>query len=210
MKNRKLVLSTGNMNKVREIQEMLIDLPIEVVSKKDVNLDHIDVVEDGTTLRENSIKKAVALSQHTEYMVMADDSGLFVDALNGEPGVYSNRYAGLEGDDGANNDKLILAMKDVELENRGAKFLTVITLITEDKEIITIDGELKGYIGFQLNGDKGFGYDPLFIPEDFDQTFAVLGKAVKNVISHRARALDEMKKVLTNLLEDDMDENISS
>lgn len=210
MKNRKLVLSTGNMNKVREIKEMLIDLPIEVVSKSDVNLAHIEVVEDGTTLRENSIKKAVALSKHTEYMVMADDSGLFVDALNGEPGVYSNRYAGFEGDDNANNNKLVDVLKDVELENRGAKFLTVITLITEDKEIITIDGELHGTIGFQLNGDKGFGYDPLFIPDGFDQTFAVLGKEVKNVISHRAIALGEMKKLLTNLLEDDNDENLTS
>ena len=210
MKNRKLVLSTGNKNKVREIREMLIHLPIEVLSKDDVNLGNIDVVEDGISLKENSIKKAQALSQHTDFMVMADDSGLFVDALNGEPGVYSNRYAGFEGDDRANNIKLLDAMKDIEPSKRTAKFLTVITLVTEDKEVITINGELHGTIGFELIGDKGFGYDPLFIPEGYNQTFAVLGKEVKNKISHRARALEEMKKILTNLLEDDIDENNSS
>lgn len=210
MINRKLVLSTGNMNKVREIKDILIDLPIEVMSKNDVYLGHIDVVEDGTTLSENSIKKAKALSEHTDFMVIADDSGLFVDALNGDPGVYSNRYAGEEGNDEANNIKLLDALKDIGKSNRKAKFETVIALVTEDKEVITIYGEVAGSIAFENMGDNGFGYDPLFIPEGYDQSFAQLGKDIKNKISHRARALEEMKKVLTKLLEDDSHEDYSS
>lgn len=210
MIKRRLVLSTGNKNKVYEIKDILKDLPIEVVSKDDMDLGHIDIVEDGTTLSENSIKKARVLSEHTDYMVMADDSGLFVDALNGDPGVYSNRYAGEEGDDSANNIKLLDALKNVQINNRTAKFITVIALVTEDKEIITITGEVKGRIGFENTGINGFGYDPLFLPEDYDKTFAELGEDIKNKISHRAKALEEMKKVIAKLLEDDNYEDNSS
>lgn len=210
MITRKLVLSTGNKNKVYEIKEILKDLPIEVLSKDDVGLGHVNVIEDGTTLTENSVKKAVALSEHTDYMVMADDSGLFVDSLNGDPGVYSNRYAGEEGNDLANNIKLLDAMKNIPTEERGAKFLTLISLVTEDKEVITIQGQLLGSVGTELQGDKGFGYDPLFIPKGYDKTFALLGQEIKNSISHRAQALKEMKAVITKLLEDDENENNSS
>ena len=210
MIKRKLVLSTGNKNKVHEIKEILKDLPIEVVSKDDVDLGHIDVVEDGISLSENSIKKAKVLSEYTNYMVMADDSGLFVDALNGEPGIYSNRYAGQEGNDKANNIKLLNALKDIELKERTAKFITVIALVTEDKEIITMSGEVLGTIGFENIGYNGFGYDPLFVPKGYDKTFAELGEDIKNNISHRAKALEEMKKVITKLLEDDCYEDNSS
>ena len=210
MIKRMLILSTGNKNKVREIKEILKELPIEVVSKDDINLGHIDVVEDGITLSENSIKKARTLSEYTEYMVMADDSGLFVDALNGDPGVYSNRYAGFEGDDNANNIKLLAALKDIEIEERTAKFITVIALVLEDKEIITMTGEIKGSIAVENMGSNGFGYDPLFIPEGYDRSFAQLGHEIKNEISHRAKALEELKKIITKLLEDDSDENNSS
>ena len=210
MIKRMLILSTGNKNKVREIKEILKELPIEVVSKDDINLGHIDVVEDGTTLSENSIKKARTLSEYTEYMVMADDSGLFVDALNGDPGVYSNRYAGFEGDDNANNIKLLAALKDIEIEERTAQFITVIALVLEDKEIITMTGEIKGSIAVENMGSNGFGYDPLFIPEGYDRSFAQLGHEIKNKISHRARALEELKSIITKLLEDDSNENNSS
>lgn len=202
MVNRKIIISTGNKNKVLEIKKMLKDLPIEVLSKDEINLSHIDVIEDGMTLSENSIKKAKALSEHTDFMVMADDSGLFVDALNGDPGIHSNRYAGEGGNDTANNIKLLDALKNIEGSKRTAKFQTAITLITEEKEIITMTGEVRGTIGTELIGDIGFGYDPLFIPEGYDQTFGVLGEEIKNTISHRARALEEMKKVLTKLFED--------
>lgn len=210
MINRTLILSTGNVNKVDEIKKILKDLPIEVLSKADINLSHIDVVEDGTTLSENSIKKAQELSQHTNYMVMADDSGLFVDALNGEPGVYSSRYAGEEGNDKKNNKKLLESLKNITPPNRSAKFITVIALVTEDKKTITITGEVLGDIGYEPIGSNGFGYDPLFIPKEYDKTFGELGEEIKNVISHRAKALEEMKVVLTKLFEDDSDEDNSS
>ena len=210
MINRKLILSTGNMNKVDEIKKILKDLPIEVLSKADINLSHIDVIEDGTSLSENSLKKALELSKHTDYMVMADDSGLFVDALNGEPGVYSSRYAGEEGNDAKNNMKLLNALKNIESPNRTAKFMTVIALVTEDKKTITILGEVLGEIGLELVGTNGFGYDPLFIPKGYDKTFGELGEDIKNVISHRARALEEMKIVLTKLFEDENNEDTSS
>lgn len=200
MKYRRLVLSTNNEHKVEEIKDILKELPIEVFSKKDIDMANFEVEEDGDTLEENSIKKAKALANRVDYMVMADDSGLFVDFLNGAPGVYSSRYAGEEGNDNKNNTKLLEELKDVSLENRTASFFTVIALVTEEKEVFTIKGECKGYINFQAKGDNGFGYDPLFMPLGYDKTFAELGNDVKNKISHRARALEGMKNLLSNLI----------
>ncbi|HLR21076.1 MAG TPA: XTP/dITP diphosphatase [Tissierellaceae bacterium] len=203
MENNKLILSTNNTNKVEEIKDILKDLPIEVLSKKDIDMGNLEVVEDGDTLEANSEKKAKILSSKIEYMVMADDSGLFVDSLNGEPGVYSSRYGGEEGNDKKNNEKLLNEMKDVSIERRTAKFKTVIALIKDREETIFIRGECKGYIGLKPEGDKGFGYDPLFIPEGYDKTFAQLDNDVKNKISHRAKALEKIKDVLTDLIKDD-------
>lgn len=203
MKKRKLVVSTGNQHKVEEIKNILKGLSIEVVSKKDVGLGGLDVIEDGETLEENSLKKAKALADLLDYMVLADDSGLFVEILNGEPGVYSSRYAGEEGNDKKNNIKLLNQLKGIPLEKRDAKFKSVIALITEDKEIIIVNGECKGKIGFEPKGNNGFGYDPLFTPEGYDNTFGELGEEIKNKISHRAKALEKLKKVLENILEVD-------
>ncbi|MBU5427517.1 XTP/dITP diphosphatase [Tissierella pigra] len=200
MNKRKLVLSTGNKHKVEEIKNILKDLPIEVVTKHDVGLGDLEVVEDGNTLEENSIKKAKTLAEKLDYMVLADDSGLFVDILNGEPGVYSSRYAGEEGNDKKNNQKLLETLKDVPLENRTAKFEAVIALVTEDKELIVVKGQCKGTIGFKEEGNNDFGYDPLFTPNGYNKTFAELGEDIKNKISHRAKALDEMKKVIKEII----------
>jgi XTP/dITP diphosphohydrolase len=200
MKKRKLVLSTGNSHKVEEIKDILKDLPIEVLTKKDVGLGDLDVVEDGKTLEENSIKKAKALAEKLDYMVLADDSGLFVDRLNGEPGVYSSRYAGEEGNDKKNNQKLLEELKDIPLKDRTANFQAVIALVTEQKEIIVVKGQCNGTIGLKEEGNNDFGYDPLFIPEGYDKTFAELGEEIKNKISHRAKALDEMKKAIKDII----------
>ena len=164
MISRKLILSTNNRHKVEEIKNILKGLPIEVLSKQDVGLD-FEVDEDGQTLEENSLKKAQALAARVDYMVMADDSGLFVDALDGAPGVYSSRYAGEEGNDENNNLRLLEELKDVPLEERGARFITVMSLITEDKEVFTIKGECKGHIGLR-QGSKGFGYAPCLYQKD--------------------------------------------
>lgn len=203
MENRTLVLSTNNKHKVEEIKDILKELPIDVLSKKDIGLEDFEVVEDGSTLEENSVKKAKALAEKTEYMVLADDSGLFVDRLNGDPGVYSSRYAGEEGNDKKNNEKLLKEMKDIPLEKRSARFKTVIALVTEEKEVITIKGECEGQIEFEPRGDNDFGYDPLFTPEGYDKTFAQLDGEIKNSISHRAKALEKVKEVLIEVLKDD-------
>lgn len=210
LKDRKIVLSTDNKHKIKEIKDILKDLNIEVLSKEDIGLKSLSVEEDGRTLKENSIKKARALKEKTPYMVMADDSGLFVDALNGQPGVYSSRYAGADGDDRANNEKLLLNMKNLPLEKRGASFFTVISIITEEGEVITVEGECKGHIAFKLKGDNDFGYDPLFVPAGYNKTFAELDSQIKNRISHRALALENIKDKLKSLLKDDQSEDISS
>ncbi|NLY86241.1 MAG: XTP/dITP diphosphatase [Tissierellia bacterium] len=202
MKYRKLVLSTGNEHKVEEIRKILEGLPIEVLSKKDIGLGNIDIVEDGNTLEENSIKKAKGLAEKLDYMVLADDSGLFVDILNGEPGVYSSRYGGEEGNDKKNIEKLLQKLKDIPMEERKAKFMAVMALITEDKEIIIVKGECKGTIGFEPKGRNGFGYDPLFIPDGYTKTFGELDENIKNKISHRAKALEKLREKILQLLED--------
>ena len=187
-------------NKVKEIAYMLRDMNIEVISKKDIGLGDLEVIEDGNTLEDNSILKARALAEKVDYkyIVMADDSGLFVDKLNGEPGVYSSRYAGEEGNDDKNNKKLLETLKDAE--ERKAKFKTVIVLITENKETLVVEGECKGTIGLTVKGTNGFGYDPLFIPEGFIETFGELGEDIKNQISHRAKALEKLKNEIEKII----------
>lgn len=203
MKDRKLVLSTDNKHKIKEIKDILKDLDIEVLSKAEIGLKNFNVVEDGSTLEENSIKKAKALKEKTSFMVMADDSGLFVESLDGDPGVYSARYAGEEGNDAKNNEKLLEKMKDIPLEKRKASFFSVIAIITEEDEVLTAKGECKGHIGFKASGFNDFGYDPLFIPQGYEKTFAELSSDIKNKISHRSRALEEIKETMKNLLEDE-------
>lgn len=206
---RKLILSTGNKNKVEEIKDILKDLPIKVLSKDEVGINNLHVVEDGSTLEENAIKKAKALKDKVDGMVMADDTGLFVDYLNGEPGINSARYSGEEGNDEKNIEKLLGKLEGVPMEKRRATFKTVIALITEDNRTITVQGECKGYIGFEKKGQSGFGYDPLFIVEGYGRTFAELGEVIKNKISHRAKALENLRKEIVNILEDDGNEDTS-
>ncbi len=201
MKNRVLVVSTGNKNKLKEIKEILEGLPIKVISKDEIDLGNFDVVEDGNSLEENSFKKAKALSELTEYMVLADDTGLFVDALNGQPGVYSSRYAGEEGNDFKNRKKLLEEMKGIPLKERTAKFKTVIALITEEKEPILVEGTCKGIISLEERGQKGFGYDPVFIPDGYKGSFSEIGIETKNKISHRGKALDKLRERLESMLE---------
>lgn len=136
MSKRILVLSTGNENKVKEIKHILKDLKIEVLSKKDVNLENLEIIEDGETLEENSLKKAKTLADRTGYMVMADDTGLFVDALGGEPGVHAARYAGEEVNDKKNNEKLLSKLKGKSLEERKARFWMLSLLSQKIKKFI--------------------------------------------------------------------------
>ncbi|MBZ2175475.1 RdgB/HAM1 family non-canonical purine NTP pyrophosphatase [Schnuerera sp. xch1] len=208
MKRRSLILSTGNPNKVEEIKNILRNLPIDVISKDKIGFKGFEVEEDGNTLEENAIKKAQSLVGKVDGIIMADDTGLFVDHLNGEPGINSARYSGANATSEKNIIKLLNKLEDVPMEKRTATFKTVIALITEKGNIITVTGECKGYIGFELRGNSGFGYDPLFIVEGYNKTFAELGD-IKNKISHRAKALDKLKVEVMNILKDDVYENSS-
>lgn len=203
MKNKKIILSTGNIDKIEEIKDILKDLPFYIYSKNEVGLGDLEVEEDGDTLEENAIKKAMAISERIDGIVIADDTGLFVDKLNGAPGVYSSRYAGEDVSYEDNNRKLLKELEGTPSEERTAKFQTVIAIVTEDKKIKTVYGECRGRIDFEVKGSEGFGYDPLFIVDGYGKTFAQLGEEVKNKISHRAKALEKLKKELEKLAGDD-------
>ena len=197
---RKLVLSTSNKNKVNEIREILKELPVEILSKEDAGLGHLEVIEDGDTLELNSLKKARTLKELTPYMVMADDSGLFVDALGGDPGVYSSRYGGEDGNDKLNNETLL---KNLKNNDRTAAFRSVIALIDENGNEYVMEGVCRGTLLEEEKGSSGFGYDPLFVPEGYNKSFAEMPYEIKNSISHRRRAIDGLKEILTRLLGDE-------
>lgn len=193
---REIVLSTDNINKLREIREILEDLDIKIYGKSDIEGLDFEVIEDGDTLYDNALKKASAMAERVDYAVLSDDTGLFVKALNGEPGVHSARYAS-EHDDKKNREKLLNNLKDKE--DRSAYFKTEIILIDEDKNIIPIEGVCPGKISLEERGDNGFGYDSIFIPNGFDKTFAEMSHEEKNQISHRSRALKNLRDKISNL-----------
>jgi len=190
------VLATNNKKKVEEMRHIigLMDKETRLYSLKDFP-EFEEAVEDGDTFEANAVKKAEHVAMHTKMTAIADDSGLAVDALNGEPGVYSARYAGEGADDAANNKKLLEALKDVPDEKRGARFVCCIAIATKEG-VETFTGYVKGRIGREPRGISGFGYDPLFYPEGKKMTFAEIGRDEKNVISHRAMALRELQKYL--------------
>ena len=182
----KLLIATGNRHKFQEISAILKFPHLSLVSLRAL-ADIPQVVEDGATFEANAVKKAVTLARFTGLWTMADDSGLEVDALNGEPGVWSARYAGEPSDDAANNRKLLSNLKGVA--NRRARFRCVIALADPDGKARTVSGACEGSLLTAVKGVGGFGYDPLFVPDGYDQTFAELSPEIKNTISHRARAL---------------------
>lgn len=203
MENKRLIVASGNPHKIEEIKDILKDLPIEVFSKDEVGLKDLEVIEDKATLEENAIKKAKEISKRTEGIVIADDTGLFVDKLNERPGIYSARYAGENATYQDNNKKLLKELEEVSTDERTARFKTVIALVINDSDVRTLYGECEGKIAFSPKGDKGFGYDPLFIVKNYAKTFAELGEEVKNKISHRAKALKKLREELENILKDE-------
>jgi len=200
----KLIVATNNEHKLAEIRSML-DGKMEVLSLKDINLD-ADIEETGTTLEENSSMKAGFVAAYLNktgypcpYTVIADDTGLLVDALGGAPGVHTARYAGGDGHDSEANMRLLL--KNLEGKaNRTASFRTVITMIEKKHASLTdirsFVGEVKGTILTEKHGEHGFGYDPIFQPDGYDKSFAELGNEVKNKISHRAMAVKKLAEYL--------------
>ena len=202
---KKLILASNNAKKVKEIKEILKGLPIEVKSLKDEGID-IEVVEDGKTFEENAKKKAKEIYEFLlskgkkDFIVLADDSGLEVDYLNGEPGIYSARYSGEHGNDDKNNEKLLENLKGVPKEKRGAQFVCQLSLFTDKGEYYTVRGEVRGFIIESIQGKGGFGYDPLFFYEPFNKTFGELEAEEKNKISHRGIALIKLKDTLIDLI----------
>ncbi len=195
--DRTIVLSTHNKGKLREFEGLAKRLGLKIITRDEAGIPHdFDVVEDGTTFEENSCKKAYEVMKMCGLPTMADDSGLMVDALNGQPGVYSSRYGGVEGDAVRNYTKLLHEMEGLPWERRKAHFTTVITLIYPDGETIVSKGECHGHITEEPRGSQGFGYDPVFMAEGFDKTFGELGPEIKNGVSHRAKALEELERIL--------------
>lgn len=193
---RKIILSSGNKHKINEIKDILKNTIFDVVSKDDLGYVDFDVEEDKDTLEGNAFKKAEELHKLVKGIVIADDTGLFVDALNGDPGVYSARYAGEPVSYKDNNNLLIKNLENVPMEKRTATFKTVMAVVLEDGTRLMAEGECKGRIAFEERGNNGFGYDPLFIVDGWDKTFSEMTEEEKNQISHRANALMNLKKKL--------------
>ena len=191
---RKIVVGTRNNGKVREIQTALADLPFAVVGLPETDIP--DVEETGTTFQENAILKARHYCQFTGEYCLADDSGLEVDALDGEPGVYSARYAGLDATDAANNEKLLTVLKDVPPSGRTARFRSVLVLVGPDGSLLLVDGVCEGVILDEARGTGGFGYDPLFYMPSQGKTMAEMTIEEKNRISHRGNALNAFKHLV--------------
>ncbi len=197
-----IIFATGNQGKLREIQAILRDCEAEVVSMKEAGFE-LEIEENGTTFEENALIKARAVAdalaagkEAQTCVVMADDSGLEIDCLNGEPGVYSARYLGEDTPFDVKSRDFLRRMADVPEEDRDARFVCAIAAIFPDGEAVTTSGVVEGRIGYELRGDNGFGYDPIFYLPEYGRTAAELSDEEKNKLSHRSRALGLMKEEL--------------
>ncbi len=197
LKGMTLVAATGNVNKLREIKEITEAFGVRILSKKEAGVDELDVEETGSTFEENSFIKAEAIMKATGCSAIADDSGLEVRALDGAPGVYSARFSGEDATDESNNLKLLELMKDIPDEERQARFVSAVTVCFSNGDVITARGECPGRMLREPVGNGGFGYDPLFLPDGYDETFAQLSEEAKNSMSHRARALAALGEKLS-------------
>ncbi|WP_129045281.1 XTP/dITP diphosphatase [Companilactobacillus metriopterae] len=188
-----IIVATKNPNKAKEFQKIFEDTQYEVKTLFDFP-DAPNIIENGTTFEENAKLKAHTISEKYNVPVIADDSGLCVDALHGKPGVYSARFAG-DHNDAANNAKLLSELGGVALQDRTATFMTTLVFTDPEKsDDLVVTGELKGLIAIFPNGDNGFGYDPLFYVPELEKTLAQLSMDEKNEISHRGRAISELEK----------------
>jgi len=192
-----ILIGTNNKHKISEIKNILKDMNIILKSSDDMDI-KVDVEENAMTLEGNAFKKAKAFYDRVKIPVFADDTGLFVDLICGHPGVFSSRYAGEDATYEENCQKLLKDLKDIPLENRTASFKTVICFYENPDTINYFKGVVTGKIIDSPRGKNGFGYDPLFVPDGYDKTYAEMGDDEKNRISHRARALEKFKEYLSN------------
>ena len=201
---KKIIFATGNQNKMREIREIMGNLPVEILSMKEAGI-KADIREDGTTFEENAAIKAKAVAellpeQDRDTIVLADDSGLEIDALNGEPGIYSARYMGEDTSYHVKNAELIRRLEGVPAEKRTARFVCAVAAVLPDRTCLTVRGTIEGRIGYEERGSNGFGYDPIFMLPDRGCTTAELPPEEKNRISHRGQALRLMEEKLRGIL----------
>lgn len=192
---KRIIFATGNAGKIREIREIMADADVELVSMKEAGI-AVDVEENGDTFEANARIKAEAVAAYTDDIVLADDSGLEVDYLNGEPGVYSARYMGEETSYEIKNQAILDRMAGVPKGKRTARFVCAIAAVLPDKRVIVTRETIEGYIGEKPAGVNGFGYDPIFYIDEYQCSAAELSEEQKNVISHRGKALRAMKALL--------------
>ncbi len=195
----KLIFATGNENKMREIRQIFGGFGFEIQSMKEAGID-IDIVEDGTSFQENALIKARAVHEASGALVLADDSGLEIDALGKEPGIYSARYMGEDTSYDIKNANLIDRVKDVPEDRRGARFICAVAAVLPDGRSLVQTGVMEGRVAYAPAGENGFGYDPIFFLPQYGKTSAELSPEQKNAISHRGQALRMMKMALEAML----------
>ena len=194
---KQIIFATGNKDKMREIREIMADVDVEVISMKEAGI-VVDVVEDGETFEENSLIKAKAIAEYTDAIVLADDSGLDIDYLDKAPGVFSARFMGEDTSYDIKNQALIDKLDGVPKEERTARFVCAIGAVLPNKETLVVRETMEGYIGYEIAGENGFGYDPIFYLDEFGCSSAALSREQKNEISHRGKALRAMKEILVS------------
>lgn len=197
---KRIIFATGNEGKMKEVRKILADLPVEVVSMKEAGVS-AEIIEDGETFEENAVIKAKAIMELTGEVVLADDSGLEIDYLNKEPGIYSARYMGENTSYRLKNGNLIHRLEGVPDEERTARFVCVIAAAFPDGTVCTAEGTIEGMIGYDIKGTNGFGYDPIFYVPEFGCTTAELSEEKKNEISHRGKALRKIAEKLKERVE---------
>ena len=191
-----IIAASRNQHKITEIEAITKKFGMNIVSRDEAGIPKFEIEEDGETFEENSFKKANEIMKVCGKITIADDSGLMVDYLGGAPGVYSARFAGEDGNDTKNNEKLLMLLEGVSYKERRAKFVSVITMVYPDGTQLAARGECEGHIIDAPVGENGFGYDPLFVPDGYQRTVAQLSAEEKNQISHRAKALKQLEKLL--------------
>jgi len=199
----KLLVATTNPGKFAEVKDFLRQLPLEVLSLSDLAT-WPRIIEDGATFEENALKKARSLAEYSGYLTLADDSGLEVDALNGAPGIYSARYCGEEGNDKKNNEKLMHELREISEEKRTGRFVCALALCAPKSHGMkewTVRDSCEGRISFELKGENGFGYDPLFFYPPLGKTFGEIDRAIKATVSHRGKALKKLAEMLPSLVD---------
>ncbi len=197
---RTIVFATGNEGKMREIRQIMKGIDVELLSMKEAGIE-ADIVEDGESFAENAVIKAKAVAEKTNHIVLADDSGLEIDYLNKEPGIYSARYMGEDTSYDLKNANLLERLEGVPDEKRTARFVCAIAAAMPDGEVFTTVGVIEGRIGYKIEGENGFGYDPIFYLPEYGCTSAQLSEDEKNAISHRGRALAAMREELEKRME---------